>query len=279
MIAYHRPATIEQALAIRATQDVAVIAGGTDIYPAHAARRAWGEPTHKDVLDITAIAGLDRIEATAAGWRIGALVTWSALRAATLPPLFDGLIAAAAEVGGVQVQNRGTILGNLITASPAGDGIPNLLVLDASVEIAGPSPRRVPVQDFLTGYRATALRADEIAVALHVPNLPGARSGFHKLGARRYLVISIVMAAGIVAVEEGRITSARLAVGACGPVAQRLTALEAALIGVVPADAAAVVQAAHLAPLSPLDDIRGSAAYRREAALILLRDLLQGIAG
>jgi len=279
MIAYHRPATIEQALAIRATQDVAVIAGGTDIYPAHAARRAWGEPTHKDVLDITAIAGLDRIEATAAGWRIGALVTWSALRAATLPPLFDGLIAAAAEVGGVQVQNRGTILGNLITASPAGDGIPNLLVLDASVEIAGPSPRRVPVQDFLTGYRATALRADEIAVALHVPNLPGARSGFHKLGARRYLVISIVMAAGIVAVEEGRITSARLAVGACGPVAQRLTALEAALIGVVPADAAAVVQAAHLAPLAPLDDIRGSAAYRREAALILLRDLLQGIAG
>jgi len=279
MIAYHRPATIEQALAIRATQDVAVIAGGTDIYPAHAARRAWGEPTHKDVLDITAIAGLDRIEATAAGWRIGALVTWSALRAATLPPLFDGLIAAAAEVGGVQVQNRGTILGNLITASPAGDGIPNLLVLDASVEIAGPSPRRVPVQDFLTGYRATALRADEIAVALHVPNLPGARSGFHKLGARRYLVISIVMAAGIVAVEEGRITSARLAVGACGPVAQRLTALEAALIGVVPADAAAVVQAAHLAPLTPLDDIRGSAAYRREAALILLRDLLQGIAG
>jgi len=279
MIAYHRPATIEQALAIRATQDVAVIAGGTDIYPAHAARRAWGEPTHKDVLDITAIAGLDRIEATAAGWRIGALVTWSALRAATLPPLFDGLIAAAAEVGGVQVQNRGTILGNLITASPAGDGIPNLLVLDASVEIAGPSPRRVPVQDFLTGYRATALRADEIAVALHVPNLPGARSGFHKLGARRYLVISIVMAAGIVAVEEGRITSARLAVGACGPVAQRLTALEAALIGVVPADAAAVVQAAHLAPLAPLDDIRGSAAFRREAALILLRDLLQGIAG
>ncbi len=279
MIAYHRPATIEQALAVRATQDVAVIAGGTDIYPAHAARRAWGEPTHKDVLDITAIAGLDRIEATAAGWRIGALVTWSALRAATLPPLFDGLIAAAAEVGGVQVQNRGTILGNLITASPAGDGIPNLLVLDASVEIAGPSPRRVPVQDFLTGYRATALRADEIAVALHVPNLPGARSGFHKLGARRYLVISIVMAAGIVAVEEGRITSARLAVGACGPVAQRLTALEAALIGVVPADAAAVVQAAHLAPLSPLDDIRGSAAFRREAALILLRDLLQGIAG
>jgi len=279
MIAYHRPATIEQALAIRATQDVAVIAGGTDIYPAHAARRAWGEPTHKDVLDITAIAGLDRIEASAAGWRIGALVTWSALRAATLPPLFDGLIAAAAEVGGVQVQNRGTILGNLITASPAGDGIPNLLVLDASVEIAGPSPRRVPVQDFLTGYRATALRADEIAVALHVPNLPGARSGFHKLGARRYLVISIVMAAGIVAVEEGRITSARLAVGACGPVAQRLTALEAALIGVVPADAAAVVQAAHLAPLAPLDDIRGSAAFRREAALILLRDLLQGIAG
>jgi N-methylhydantoinase B len=101
-----------------------VIAGGTDIYPAHAARRAWGEPTHKDVLDITAIPSLDRIEEDAAGWRIGCLVTWSALRAAALPPLFDGLKAAAREVGGLQVQNRGTVVGNLVTASPAGDGHP-----------------------------------------------------------------------------------------------------------------------------------------------------------
>jgi N-methylhydantoinase B len=278
MIAYHRPTSLTEALAIRRDADVAVIAGGTDIYPAAAARRAWGEPTHKDVLDISAIAELHGIAETEDGWRIGAMVTWTGLRAAALPPIFAGLCAAAAEVGGAQVQNRGTILGNLITASPAGDGIPNLLALDAAVEIAGPSPRRLPVAAFLTGYRATALAADEIAVALHVPHLRGARGGFRKLGARRYLVISIAMVAGVLAVTAGRISAARLAIGACGPVAQRLTALEAALIGVAPRDAAACVTTAHLEALTPIDDVRASAAYRRAAALSLVRDLLEELA-
>jgi N-methylhydantoinase B len=232
---------------------------------------------HKDVLDITAIPGLDRIERTDTGWRIGCLVTWSRLARTELPPLFQGLQAAAKEVGGVQVQNRGTLVGNLVTASPAGDGIPNLLALDASVEIAGPAPRIVPLRDFLTGYRATALRPEEIIVGLHIPDLPGGRGGFQKLGARRYLVISIAMAAGVVATDEaGRITQARLAIGACSAVAQRLPALEAALAGVPLRDAAAIPQAAHLASLAPIDDIRASATYRRDAALTLLRDLLRG---
>jgi N-methylhydantoinase B len=280
MTDYFRPRSLEEAIAIRATRDVAVIAGGTDIYPAQTARRAWGEPTHKDVLDITAIPGLRAIEETAAGWRIGCLITWSALATAPLPALFDGLKRAAHEVGGRQVQNRATLIGNLCTASPAGDGIPNLLALDASVEVAGPQGRRVvPLGDFLTGYRATALRTDEIATGLHVPRLDGARSGFEKLGARRYLVISIAMAAGVVATDAaGRITCARIAVGACSAVAQRLPGLEAALQAVSMAEAAQVPQAAHLAALSPIDDIRASAAYRREAALTLLRDLLRGLA-
>jgi N-methylhydantoinase B len=280
MTAYFRPRSLEEAIAIRTARDVAVIAGGTDIYPAHAARRAWGEPTHKDVLDLSAIPGLRAIEETAAGWRIGCLVTWSALAAAPLPPLFDGLKRAAREVGGRQVQNRATLVGNLCTASPAGDGIPNLMALDAQVEIAGPQGRRiVPLAAFLTGYRATALHAEEIVTALHVPHLAGARSHFEKLGARRYLVISIAMAAGVVATDTaGRIATARLALGACSAVAQRLPVLEAALQGVALTDAAQVPQAAHLAGLSPIDDVRASAAYRREAALTLLRDLLRGMA-
>ena len=279
MTAYFRPGNLEEAIAIRARHDVAVIAGGTDIYPAHAARRAWGEPTHKPVLDITAIPGLDAIERTPEHWRIGCLVTWSALRRASLPPLFDGLKAAAKEVGGPQVQNRGTIVGNLCTASPAGDGIPNLLALDAQVELAGPLGGRVmDLHDFLTGYRATALRGDEIVAALRVPQQQVARSGFVKLGARHYLVISIAMAAGVVVVEDGRIATARIAVGACSAVAQRVPALEADLAGVPLREAERVPQAAHLAALSPIDDIRASAAYRRDAALTLLRDLLRGIA-
>jgi N-methylhydantoinase B len=276
-MSYHRPRSLEHALAIRAAQDVSVIAGGTDIYPALAARRGWGDPAQPAMLDISAIPGLAAIEESAEGWRIGCLVTWTRLIHATLPPLFDGLKAAAREVGGAQVQNRGTLVGNLCTASPAGDGIPNLLALDAEVELASSRGRRaIPLAEFLTGYRATALRRDEIVVALHVPRLPGARGGFRKLGARRYLVISMVMAAGVIACEGGRITAARLAVGACSAVAQRLPALEAALIGRAPRDVA--VEPAHLAALAPIDDIRASAAYRREAALVALRDLLASLA-
>ncbi|MBX9593579.1 MAG: FAD binding domain-containing protein, partial [Roseomonas sp.] len=130
MIRYHRPATLTEALAIRAGGDVAILAGATDIYPAAANRRAWGDPTHKDVLDITAVAGLRDIAEGAHGWRLGCLVTWSDIGRAPLPKQFDGLRQAARQVGGVQVQNRGTILGNLVTASPAGDGIPNLLALN-----------------------------------------------------------------------------------------------------------------------------------------------------
>ncbi|WP_209443133.1 FAD binding domain-containing protein [Falsiroseomonas frigidaquae] len=277
MIAYHRPTTLADALTIRAAFEVAVLAGGTDVFPARTARAAWGDPTHKDVLDLSAIPDLRDIEETAEGWRIGCLVTWSALIAARLPPIFEGLKAAAREVGGRQVQNRATLVGNLVTASPAGDGIPNLLALDASVEIAGPrGTRRLPAAAFLTGYRATALAADELVLALHVPRLEGAQGGFRKLGARHYLVISIAMAAGVIATDgAGRITTARIALGACSAVAQRLPGLEAALLSAPRAEAARLVRKQHLESLSPIDDIRASAAYRRDAALVLLQDLLE----
>ena len=277
---YHRPTTLADAIAIRAAEDVALIAGGTDIYPAAANRRGWGDPTHKDVLDITAIPGLRDIAESAFGWRIGCLVTWTQVARAELPPIFEGLRQAAREVGGAQVQNRGTLVGNLVTASPAGDGIPNLLALDASVEVAGPrGTRMVAMGDFLTGYRATALARDEIAVALHVPRLAGAVGGFRKLGARHYLVISIAMVAGVVALDGGgRIMQARLAVGACSATAQRLPGLEAALRGVAIHQAADMPRAEHLDHLSPIDDIRATGAYRRDAALTLLRDLLRDLA-
>jgi hypothetical protein len=148
MLAYHRPATLDDALAIRAGEDVVVLAGGTDVYPAKAARAGWGDMRQPDILDISAVAGLRGIAEDAIGWRIGALTTWTDLIRAGLPPLFDGLKLAAREVGGVQIQNRGTLAGNICTASPAGDGAPNLLVLDAGVELASRQGRRVvPIRD------------------------------------------------------------------------------------------------------------------------------------
>jgi len=271
---YLRPTRLAEALAALAEKERTVLAGGTDFYPARV-----GRPLKENVLDITGLAALKGIRPEAGGWRIGCLASWSDVIAAPLPAAFDGLKAAAREVGGVQIQNAGTICGNVCNASPAADGVPNLLVLDASVELASMrGERRVPLQDFIVGNRKTVRRPDELVTALLVPAAaPSARSGFAKLGARRYLVISIVMAAALVEVgTDGKIAAARVAVGACSAVAQRLPALEAALLGrPVDATLGEVAREAHLAPLHPIDDIRGTAAYRQDASLTVLRRLLR----
>jgi xanthine dehydrogenase small subunit len=280
MTRYYRPTTLAEALDIRASRNVTVLAGGTDIYPARAARAGWGDFTHPDILDISIVEDLERIDETPDSFRFGAMVTWSALDEIKLPPLFAGYKRAARAVGGLQVQNRGTLAGNICTASPAGDGIPNLLALDAQVELRSRDggPRLVPMTQFITGYRKTVCRSDEIVTALIVPKLPRGRGDFLKLGARSYLVISIVMAAGVIAVEAGAIAEARIAVGACSAVPMRLPALEAALTGQLVGEADQVVEEAHLAPLAPIDDIRGTAAYRRASALAMLRELLGNLA-
>jgi CO/xanthine dehydrogenase FAD-binding subunit len=276
MAEYHRPAHLEEATEALARRPWTVLAGGTDFYPARV-----GRAIDEDVLDVTGIAALRGISADPAGWRIGATTTWSDLLAAIeLPPLFDALKQAAREVGGRQIQNAGTVAGNLCNASPAADGVPVLLTLDAEIEIASfGSRRRVPVADFIVGNRRTALGPGELVVAIHVPRpRHDSRSAFVKLGARRYLVISIIMAAATFAIDRGRVVEARVAVGACSTVAQRLPDLEAAL-----ADAplhrslADRVAPAHLAALTPIDDVRGSARYRHDATLIILRRILRSL--
>ncbi len=275
---YLRPRTIEEAVAALAAHELTVLAGGTDFYPARV-----GRALDDDVLDVTAIDGLRGITVAGEHWRIGAATTWRDIIDADLPPLFDGLKLAAREVGGAQIQNTGTIAGNLCNASPAADGAPVLMTLDAAVVLqrAGAN-RTVPVSDFIRGNRRTALQAGEIVTAITVPRgATRVASHFLKLGARRYLVISIAMAAGAIEVDDaGRITSARLAIGACSEVAQRLPDLEQALIG-VSADSALAqrVRAVHFAPLAPVDDVRGSAGYRIDAAETLTRRLLSILAG
>ena len=279
MPAYFRPGTLHEALEICAARPVTILAGGTDIYPAKAARVGWGDMRHPDVLDISAIKDLRGISEEEGKLRFGALTTWTDLRRAELPAAFAGYQAAARDVGGAQVQNRGTLVGNICTASPAGDGIPCLLALDSEVELVSLSGRRVvPIGDFISGYRETVRRSDEIVTALLIPKpATGARGRFLKLGARKYLVISIVMAAAVLSTDEDEtVTEARIAVGACTPVATRLPALEQALIGARSSDAADIVAVDHLSPLSPIDDIRASGVYRQSAALDLVRDLLAG---
>ena len=275
MGAYVRPRGLEEALQAL-TRPFTVLAGGTDFYPARV-----GRSVTEDVLDIAGIVALRGISETATGWRLGTTTTWSELVEAPLPPLFDGLKQAAREVGGRQIQNSGTIGGNICNASPAADGVPPLLTLAAEVELSSRTGTRLlPLAAFITGVRKTERQPGELVVALHVPRpRHEARSAFLKLGARRYLVISIAMASTLVEAEDGKVIAARVAVGACSPVAQRLPALEQALIG-APFDArlGERVEPDHLAPLSPIDDIRGSAVYRSDVALVLLRRLLSKVA-
>lgn len=272
--AYFRPTGLPEALAALGQDSWAIIAGGTDFYPAR-----LGRPMTEPVLDISSLGELRGIRREGTAWRIGALTTWTELiEAAHLPRRFDGLKQAAREVGGVQIQNVATICGNLCNASPAADGIPNLLALDAQVELQSRSEKRlVPIADFITGNRKTTRRPHELVTGLLVPeNDSGAESHFLKLGARRYLVISIAMIGAVIEWSaDRRIAAAGLAIGACGPVAQRLPLLEQALIGrAANDDLAALVKPEHIASLSPIDDVRGTADYRRDAALTLLRRLL-----
>lgn len=275
MVNYARPTSLDQALAILKDQDRAILAGGTDIYPARTTRAGWGHTHHRDVLDISALRELRGIEESDAGWRIGALTTWTDIIRADLPPLFDGLKAAGRQVGGIQIQNRGTLCGNVCNASPAADGVPCLLALDAEIELASHRGRRtLPLGAFIEANRKTAIKPDEIAVALHIPRRDGV-GRFLKLGARRYLVISITMVAGCLEIaDDGTIQSARISVGACSAVAQRLPALEADLAGKPVSAASQVVDAHHFTSLTPIDDIRASGTFRAHAAVALTRDLL-----
>ncbi|MHA1536731.1 MAG: FAD binding domain-containing protein [Alphaproteobacteria bacterium] len=267
---YLRAERLDQALDALSARTLTILAGGTDYFPARV-----GQPLDDDVLDITGLEALRGIEDRGDHWRIGALATWSDLIRADLPPAFDGLRAAARAVGGVQIQNTGTLAGNICNASPAGDGAPNLLALDASVVLASAQGERsVPVADFVNGNRMTARGAGELVIEITVPRPAGGAAGaFVKLGARKYLVISIVMVAIVIEPAKGEVGQARVVVGACAPVSRRLGALEQALAGQKLGDGlAAVAQESHLRDvLAPIGDIRGSADYRREAALTLVR--------
>ena len=274
---YFRPKTLEEAVQTLAVERAQILSGGTDFFPALGERRVNGH-----IVDVSGIHQLKGISYEADWVRIGGLTTWSQVIASSLPRAFDGLKLAAKEIGGVQIQNRGTVAGNLCNASPAADSVPPFLALDSEVElVSSTAVRRLPLGDFIVGNRKTLLRPDELLSCVLVPrDCEDAASTFLKLGARRYLVISIAMVAVILKVDDGRrITNARIAVGSCSVRAQRLRSLERDLAG-KPADGkvGAVVSPSHLRDLAPITDVRATADYRRDAALTLVRRALEDCA-
>lgn len=264
---YCRPAALSEALAHRSS-GARVLAGGTDHYP------VAGMMLTGPILDITRISGLRGIGLQDGGLRIGACTTWAAIADANLPPALATLQQAALQVGGRQIQNAGTIGGNLCNASPAADGVPPLMVLGAEVELTSASgTRRLLLEAFLTGPRQTALAADEILTAILIPTLAQqGRSAFLKLGTRAYLVISIAMVAVRLVVHDGLVMQAAVAVGSCSSIARRLRGVEAALTHAPVGAVQGLIRDADVAAaLAPIDDVRATAAYRSEAAAQLLR--------
>ncbi len=277
MSSYLRPAELSEALEALSAEKRVIVAGGTDFYPARV-----GKPLVENFLDITAISGLRAIEERDDHYYIGSLTTWTDLLREPLPSWFDGLKLAAREIGGVQIQNAGTICGNVCNASPAADGVPNLMTLEAEVQMASArGERSVPIKAFITGNRQTVLQSDELVTGLRIPTPKRpARAHFLKLGARKYLVISIVMVAAVVEVESEAVAAARIAVGSCSVVAQRLKELEREIVGRrLNAELGDVARADHLSSLSPIDDVRGTAAYRNDAALTIVRRTLSELGG
>ncbi|MEZ5779324.1 MAG: FAD binding domain-containing protein [Paracoccaceae bacterium] len=267
----YRPHDLNDALGFLAEGSALVLAGATDVLPALGDR-----PAPERILDITALSELLGIKEGPEGWRIGAAVTWAELCAAALPPQFDALKEAGRQVGSVQIQTKATIAGNICNASPAADGTPVLMALGASVEMVSAQGRRVlPLTQFVTGARRTALGPSAIVTAIIVPRIGGdVRSAFAKLGSRAYLVISIASLAAVLRFDGPVVAEARIAVGACSPVPVRLPTLERELVGQRVGALSQVLRAEHFTDLAPIDDVRATSSYRRDACHTLAGRML-----
>ena len=275
-----RPSTVSEVLELlKPERAPKVIAGGTDILASWTELSAWSCVSAQSMLDLTAVEDLKSIEVKSDETVIGAGATWTNIVKSTLPPELHALQQAARKIGGIQIQNRGTIGGNICNASSAADGMPPLLAVDAQVDIVSlQGARSLPLSSFVLGNKQTALRHGEILKSVRIPRLSSTcRSSFFKFGARRYLVISITMVAMIIDIaSDGTIADLRVSVGACSARAQRLTRLEQDLTGkALTPPLAELVGAIHMQEVSPIDDLRATAKYRNEATLVIVRRMIR----
>jgi CO/xanthine dehydrogenase FAD-binding subunit len=236
-----------------------------------------------DLLGLPELSGIQETRETPAGLEIGATTTFSEIRrSAAVRAAFPILAEAAAVVGGWQIQNRATLGGNLANASPAGDSLPVLLALDAVVVVAGPRGlREIPSSEFHTGYRRTALESGEIVVRVRLPRLPESTvQRFRKVGTREAQAISKVVVALVVRMDgENRIADLRLAAGSVAAVPVRLRATEEAVRGLpVSPETADLAGRTAAGEVSPIDDVRSTADYRRFALERVVRRMMMNLA-
>jgi len=256
------------------------IAGGTDVMVA-----ITGElgPIPERMLDLSRIEALRGIELEAGQLVLGARTTYSEIRRSTLcREHLPALVEAAATIGAAQIQNRGTIGGNLANASPAGDTLPILLAADAVILVGGQrGEREIATSDFFVEYRKTALAPDELILQVRFPLARGRELRFRKVGTRRAQAISkVVMALAWRDLRSEGWTDVRVALGSVAATPIRAAATEAVLEGAQPTPEVADRAAETLAgELKPIDDVRSTADYRRAVSARILHRLLRDAGG
>jgi CO/xanthine dehydrogenase FAD-binding subunit len=276
-----RPRTPREAVRLYGeTPDALPLAGGTDLLV------AWnlGALDRRSIIDLSALDAWRAIVPARAHVRIGALATHAAIRDhRVIRRAFPLLAAGAATVGGIQIQNRGTLGGNLANASPAADTVPPLSVYDASVLTrSSAGTRSLALEAFFAGPKRTTLERGELveAVDLVYPSRPPDRDVFRKVGTRAAQAISKVVMAGLLwLAPDGRVEEVRVAVGSVAPTVRRLRAAEAAMAGQWPTGEAIARAVAHLEDdIAPIDDLRSTRAYRLRVCQRLLKDFLRSAA-
>jgi CO/xanthine dehydrogenase FAD-binding subunit len=275
------PTKLSEAYAMLAGGPLTPIAGGTDIMV-----RITGEigPPPERMIDLSRLDDLEGISLERGALVLGARTTYSEIRRSALcREHLPALVEAAATIGAAQIQNRGTLGGNIANASPAGDTLPVLLATDATFDLGSHRGERpVAAADFFTAYRQTALQPDELILRVRVPLTAGRETRFRKVGTRRAQAISKV----VMAVSwrghgsSGGWSDVRVALGSVAATPIRAAAAEAALEGARPspetADAAAEALAAKL---QPIDDVRSTADYRRVVAARILHRIVRDVGG
>jgi len=277
---YRRPPDLPSLLQVLHDKqhEARLIAGGTDVL----VELRRGVRPASTLIDVTAVPGLRFVRLEGDTLVLGALVTHNDVVSSPLcvERAFP-LAQACWEVGAPAIRTRGTVAGNLVTASPANDTITALLALDAELVLQSVRGiRRVPLREFYLGVRRTVLAPDELLREIHVPALqPDQRGIFLKLGLRRAQAIAVVNVAVVLTLAGARVTRAAIALGSVAPTVVRATAAEEALVG-RQLDPETIANAAALAATaaSPIDDVRGSAWYRRYAARALTQEALERLA-
>ena len=268
-----RPRSLKAALAMLAKDPALMpIAGCTDVFVG----LHFGTSKQSQFIDLWPLDELrgitmDKPEGLSPRLRIGALTTYTAIIASPLiRKRVPMLVAAAREVGGAQIQNRGTIGGNIANASPAGDTLPVLAAADAVIVLRSASgERRVPFNEYYTGYRTSVRQPDELITAIEIPAIDG-RQWWRKVGTRRAQAISKIMMAGV----RGR--RVRVAIGSVGPTVVLATGAEEVLAG---GGSLADAQAALARAIAPIDDVRSTAEYRQRVAANLLGEFWKATNG